>query len=266
MLSGVVSAEGLRRMGWTSTDLASALDTGALRRIAKGWFASTMADSWAVAAIRHGGRLGCLSGCRLHGLWTPQHNEPHILIDRGAARKHSAWHRHPGRFPADAVFSLEDCLAQVIGHHGAEEALTVLESASNQQRITRSTAELLIGAASGRKQRALKWFEPRAESGSETRVRLWLRQRGFKVRAQVVIPGVGRVDLVVGESLILECDSREFHPFSEEDFRRDMVARALGYTPVRITYQQIFTQWEETQEYLLRLLRTGAHLRPPRPH
>ena len=38
---------------------------------------------------------------------------------------------------------------------------------------------------------------------------MWLQQVRVQVRPQVQIPGVGRVDLVVGNSLIVECDTPE---------------------------------------------------------
>lgn len=80
------------------------------------------------------------------------------------------------------------------------------------------------------------------------------------------LPGVGRVDFLVAKSLIFECDSRTHHQYREEDYRRDMAARALGYTPIRFSYRQLFDDWTDTQEYLLRLLRTRQHQRSPRPY
>ncbi|MBB1508351.1 hypothetical protein [Tessaracoccus sp. MC1756] len=136
-----------------------------------------------VEAVRKGGRLGCLSGCSHHGLWTPSHPEPHIVVGKGATVGRTGRHRHSGPLPGQAVFPVLDCLAQVIRHHTPGEALMVLESAANKALITPGQARLLIADAPARKQRLLKFFNPLAESGSETRVRLWLQQQRIPVTA-----------------------------------------------------------------------------------
>lgn len=97
------------------------------------------------------------------------------------------------------------------------------------------------------------------------KVRLWLQQHRFPVQSHVTIPGVGRVDHLVGRSLITECDSAEFHPYREDDYARFSNARGLGYTPVGLGFGQIHSTWEDTTEVMLRILRTGRHLLPPAP-
>lgn len=216
-------------------------------------------------ALKAGGRLGCLSGCQFHGLWTPTHRDPHIIIPTYAGASRQEWHRAAGRFPETAVFPLADCLRQVIKHHEPEASLMVLESAVNKELMRPSEARHIIAGGSVRSRRTLEFFDPKAESGSETRVRLFLQQHRFKVRSQVVIPGVGRVDLLVGKSQILECDSQAHHGDHRVDRRRDLAARELGYDSDRLSFEQVHHTWEATQEFLLRLLRTGRHLLEPRP-
>ncbi len=106
-----------------------------------------------------------------------------------------------------------------------------------------------------------------AESGSETRVRLFLQQLNIPVAAQAVIDGVGRVDLLVGNNLIIECDSDEHHRSKEahhKDRTRDLAARDLGYQTIRLSYRQIWFDWDATRESLLTTIRTRRHLRGPR--
>ncbi len=79
-------------------------------------------------------------------------------------------------------------------------------------------------------------MDGRAESGSETLVRLMLRALGRRAELQVVIRGVGRVDLVVDGWLVIECDSKAFHSSwdqQREDRRRDQALAALGYVVYR---------------------------------
>ncbi|MHA7861397.1 hypothetical protein ACX1DX_08505 [Tessaracoccus sp. Y36] len=261
----VISRADLLAKEWTGKNIEAAVSAGTLTRVAHGWYAHPTAESWLIAAVRVGGRLGCLSGCKHHGLWTPSHPKPHIVVGKGVTVGRAGWHRHTAALPGQAVFPVKDCLAQVIRHHSPEEALMVLESAAHKELITRTEAELLIADAPARKQRVLKFFSPLAESGSETRVRLWLQQQRIPVQAQVWIAGVGRVDLLVGRSLVLECDSAEFHEYRDEDYERYLGLRDLGYTPVGLAFNQVHHSWEATKLSLQAELRSGLHLRPPSP-
>lgn len=261
----VVTVDSLLALGWDRAQVCAAINAGTLVKVVRDWVAYPTAESWIIESVKKGGRLGCLSGCRVHGLWTPDHSEPHIIIGRGEKRRRSAWHRHTSALPGEAVFPVTECIVQVIRHHSPEEALMVLESAVQKGLVSRMEAEVLIADSSPTKQHALRFFDPRAESGSETRVRMWLQQARVKVRPQVQIPGVGRVDLVVGNSLIIECDSELHHKYTEEDYARDLAAKALGFEILRLSYRQIFLEWDETLAHLSRILRTKAHLKHPRP-
>ena len=50
-----------------------------------------------------------------------------------------------------------------------------------------------------------------AESGSSRSSGLRLHRLGLALRTQVAVPGVGRVDFIVGDRLILEVDGRNGH-------------------------------------------------------
>lgn len=65
---------------------------------------------------------------------------------------------------------------------------------------------------------------------------------------QARIPGVGHVDLLVGESQIIECDGEVHHSGTQfrTDRARDLAARDLGYDVLRLSYEQIWVTWEET--------------------
>lgn len=81
-------------------------------------------------------------------------------------------------------------------------------------------------------------IDARAESGPESLVRLMLRRLGCRFDLQVRIAGVGRVDLLVADWLIIECDSEARHGTWEDrkrDLRRDQEAAKLGY----VTYYPI---------------------------
>ncbi|MHA6512587.1 endonuclease domain-containing protein [Tessaracoccus sp. Z1128] len=255
----------LTTLGYDSARIELAIADGGLRKVSRGWFATPQAHQWELEALAAGARVGCLSGCQVHGLWTPQHAEAHFIIGMGSASLGSTWHRSPRRLPGIGLFPLSECLAQVIRHHTPEEALMVLESAVHKAMLSSDDAQSLIRGASVHKQRTLQFFDGEAGSGSETRVRLFLQQHRFAVRSQHQIAGVGAVDLLVGRSLIIECDSAAHHTDHREDRRRDLAARELGYSTLRLSYSQIHKTWSKTSAKLLRILRTGEHLTPTSP-
>lgn len=269
MSSQVFSAQMLADLDFRQTDIRQAISSGRLQRIARGWYAGPLAHPDVVRAIQMQGRIGCLTGCHLHGVWTPRHSEPHVILNRnGVAGLGVEAHRVRGSLPRVPLLPLTDCLAQVIRHHDEESALMVLESAVNQGLLPEADASMLIAEAPQSKQRVLRFFDPAAQSGSETRVRLFLQRHRFPVRSQVEIPPIGHVDMLVGKSHILECDSERHHgtPSGQnEDRRRDLVAVDLGYSYSRLSYPQVHDSWSATQEVLLRLFRTQLHLREPVP-
>ena len=94
-------------------------------------------------------------------------------------------------------------------------------------------------------------------------MRLFFVKRGIPVQAQAEIAGVGLVDLLVGDRLIVECDSQAHHGETnyENDRRRDLAARDLGFTTLRLSYQQIWKHWPATQQSLIHEIRARRHLR-----
>lgn len=242
---------------------------GKLHQIRHGWYAKDGAYQDAVRAIKHGGQVGCISGCEMHGLWIPpQHQKKlHICfpnqatIDPRLARLGIIAHRGADRELNSIRFPI-DCLMDVLKHHDPETALVILESAVNHKLLTFSEGEALIEGLPERKRWPLRHFAPGAQSGSETRVRLFFNRRNIKVKTQEPLRGIGWVDLLVGTSLIVECDSQTYHS-SESDTHKDRVrdeyADRQGYTVIRLSYRQIWHQWEDTQDYLERKIKTRQH-------
>lgn len=247
------------------------MDSGRLRRVGRGWFATPMAVADAERAIQLGGRLGCLSGCKSHGLWVPEQPDLHVVVPTGmpmpAPRSQVQFHRWAGRCSA-AVADLADCLAQVLHRHDPETGLIVLESAVNLGQLAEADARALISGAPARNRRGLQHFRLGAMSGSETRLRLYFQRRRIPVLEQAFIPGVGSVDLLVGRSLIVEADSQSHHGKEADvhlDRERDLEARQLGYDSVRFSPRQLWQLWDRTQTFLAGVISTGRHLRPPDP-
>jgi very-short-patch-repair endonuclease len=256
--------------GWTRHRIQDAIARGSLRRVARGWYDAGGCAPDELSATVAGGRLGCLTGLRDHGVWVPPTTHPHIILPRWSSRPGKGIHhvlpRGAGWSDHAITYDVVECLRHVLRYHDVETSLIVLESACNLRLISESTARGLIAERPERRRRQLVWFDPRSESGTETRARLFLVRRGYRVRIQEHVRGVGRVDLLVGESLIIECDSHAHHT-GEANYRtdrsRDLSATASGRRVIRLTWEQCFITWETTMDLLLTHLRTRRYLRPP---
>lgn len=81
--TGVVSYSDLRQEGASRADIDRALAAGNITRVARGWYSYPHADQRVVRALAAGGRLGCLSGCAVYGLWVPSDPHLHVVYGRG---------------------------------------------------------------------------------------------------------------------------------------------------------------------------------------
>lgn len=252
--------------------LETAVRAGRLLRVARGWYATPDADPGMVRALQLGGRLTCLSASRYLGIWTPSDSSLHIAVRSG-----DPLHRMSGVRPhrlesagwgtTEPIMPLTTVLDHALRYHPVETGLMVVESAIDKRLATVDEVQRIIRAQESRKlMTGLQHFDPRAGSGSETRVRLWFQRRQVPVRCQVQIGWVGRVDLLVGTSLVVEVDSASHHGSPEqhdEDCRRDLLLASLGFSVIRITYKQIFSSWPATVSQLKAALAWGIHRRRP---
>ncbi|TBW20876.1 hypothetical protein EZJ44_08080, partial [Arcanobacterium bovis] len=230
----------------TKTELKKLLANGGLTRIRRNSYATPIAHSSEVEAAQLGVHLGCLSGCALRGLWTPPPAQTHLILEKHQAipvsktkqeHRHLVFHRMQEHYPT-TVLPIDICLLQVAKFHDTETALIVFESAIDQGLISFTEAKHLITLLPAYKAKPMKYLDT-AQSGSETRLRLFFQRKRVKVRAQHMINGVGRVDLLVGKSLIVEADSHTFHTKYENytsDRIRDLQATKLGFRVIRLSY------------------------------
>lgn len=88
-----------------------------------------------------------------------------------------------------------------------------------------------------------------------------LRGRGIRHRTQVWIDSVGRVDILVGDRLIIEIDGAGFHTGVEfeRDRRRDFEFVMRGYLVIRLSYQMVMSEWETVRGGVLELIERGEH-------
>lgn len=267
---GVSSLTQMRESDWTYPKVRQSVKTGNLIPVKRGWYAVPGANYNAIRALKIGGRMGCLSALKEYGVWVPQTGKDlHVVLGRNAAIPDSdgmVFHRSDF-LPETAAFGVEDSLRQVMRHHDPETGLIVLESAVQKSLISAFWARTLIKELPAKKQRIYRFFDPSSQSGSETRVRLFFQRRGVKVHTQHETSG-GWVDMLVGESWIIECDSRTFHDNKTNyniDCHRDLSNYYAGFVTTRLSYPQIWFEWEKVKHQLLGILRKKQHLRLPCP-
>ncbi len=275
----------LRARGTSEREIRRALQQARLRRVRKGHLALAEAPEEVVRAVRVGGIATATTASRAHGLWTPPDPVPGtrpFVIDgrrRSPQRLHVAAARSAGRLhdPDDAALPLVRSPAVAVHwtepsevasasatriaapllmlEHAfrslpPERALAILDSALYNRLLN----ELHLAALAARLPEHLRPVvlaaDGRAESGIETIVRFLLRLAGLHVEVQVVITGLGTVDLVVERRLIVECDGREWHDDDgafDRDRVRDLVAGTRRYRHMRVTFAQVLFGWAKVE-------------------
>ncbi|QAY74327.1 DUF559 domain-containing protein [Agromyces protaetiae] len=272
-LGGVATARELDAYGVGRRDLRRALDAGTVIRLRIGVYAVPETPRSVAEAIRHGGVVGCIDVAELHGLWMlrPDDGRAHVSMPpNGRSRPHEGcvcilhWSARPN---ASAQVSIEIALAQILGCLGAEKFFVCLESALRKRLLDRRALTRLRAAIPAPHRALVDDARWNADSGLESLLRFRLRALGIALRSQVEIPGVGRVDFVLGDRLILEVDGRENHdgPSNRhKDLVRDAAAAALGFRTLRFDYALVVHDWQLVESAILACVESGAHLSPRR--
>ncbi len=269
-----ISTRELRRRGIDQHRQRALLDSGQLCYLRRGWYCSPGTPADVCAAGRVGGVLTCGPALRHHGVWvltttgpphvrvpaqaralrSPADSRRHLDAQRPATDREAIvhWWGPPGQ-PSALLADLSSALADFTRCADGPTAELSVDSVLHRRPDIRPfliAAGIAIGRADGV-----------CESGTETRV--WQHLRGrLPVARQVVIPGVGRVDFLIGDRLVIEVDSREHHertPDYERDRQRDAHLSTLGYRVLRYTYRQVFEAWPEVEASIWAAVARGDH-------
>jgi very-short-patch-repair endonuclease len=265
MRGGIASRASLLAAGCTDRQIRSAIAARRLQRVRPGWFTDGTAPPDVVRALRAGGWLSCVSALTVQGVWTMPHGL-HLAMRRGLARPRGDFRIHwvdrptPRPYPMDAP---APALRLAVGCLDQRAAVVALDSVLNRRLMSADAVHRLL--AESPRGRRLSRLVDVSESGTETLARLALRRLRIAVRTQVTIAGVGRVDLLVGDRLVLEIDGRQWHDREstfESDRARDRALVALGYLVMRASYAQVMHEWPVIERQLLTIVRRGAHRWP----
>ena len=250
-LGRMASTSELLRLGVTERELTRAVRTGTVVRARQGVYALPETSPALLHAARHGGTIGCCAAGALHGLWILDiPPRVHIWMGRAGASRLDCTecriHWDDGRVRVGILPPVENVLLQIAVCAGEETFFAALESALRQALLSPAGLRWLRR----RLPADLKWLiafaRSDADSGLESLLRLRLHRMGIRVRTQALLDGVGEVDLVIGEHLIIEADGRENHGDEAarmKDLRRDAAASARGFETLRFTYRMIVHEW-----------------------
>jgi very-short-patch-repair endonuclease len=276
---GLRATHHLLAAGWTSHQLTAHVRRGTIVRVRHGWYSTPVVDEATLSGVRVGGQLGCVSAAKLHGLAVRYDGVPHVAVPRNGARIRSVAdpriRRSSLHLPDSVVhwvdeatihgsmlISVPAALREMAMCRPLESVIAAADSALHAGLMTRATWTRVTGDLPSRLTSLLQVVDPKSESITESVVRFRLYLLGIGCRSQVRVAGVGRVDLLVGERLVLELDGRAFHADEqrfEADRRRDARLSTRGYRVLRFSYRQVFEHWSEVRSAIAAAIARGDH-------
>jgi very-short-patch-repair endonuclease len=258
------TTQDLRAAGWSKGRIAAAAASRELQVVRRGHYAAPTAPVELVRAARVGGVATATTGGRALGLWTPADDRLHVALPPNAGRLHDPDDPdRPYQDRGDVVLHWTDRLTSascrtsriapvlLVLEHALrvlrpELGIAMVDSALHQRHLREAELRALAASLPVHLAAVVGMADGRCESGIESVTCYLLRLAGLRVEPQVVIPGVGRVDLLVEGRLILELDGREWHDDRAafaRDRRRDTAAAAARYRTLRFDYAQVLFGW-----------------------
>jgi very-short-patch-repair endonuclease len=277
---GVAATFELLRDGYTSHQLTAAVRRGEIVRVRQGHYTCPELSPAEQQAIRVGGRLTGASGAEHHGIWAPRASRLTVAVKpnaRALRTRTDPRKRLSDSRRADVSVAWSD--AGIVGTRSALDPLACVldvartespivafgsaESALFQRHFSLSRWRRALDFLPATRVGMLRDAGTRSESGGESMLKYRMLGLHIPFAQQVRIAGVGRVDLLVGRSLVIEVDGAEFHTSREafeRDRHRDAVLSALGFRVLRFSYTQVASRWPEVAAAIEAAMGRGDHL------
>jgi len=273
---GIATRAELAAAGHSPRELARSVHLGEAHRPRRGWYAHPSAPEELVKAIRVGGRMACLTAARSYGLWVLDDRRTHVHVPESASRLRSRTDRYlrlsdraadgtcvhrelvaPTARSTRLRVSALEALAEIVRHGNYESSMVALDSAAHHGLLSIAQSTVFAAMLPAKFRPLLGEVRAEAESGLETLVRIRLLKVGVVAAIQVALASGIRVDLLVGDRLVIETDGREFHenpPAFEADRGRDLFLKAFGYEVLRLSYRQVVQDWPSCEATILRMI------------
>jgi len=274
----------LRRGGLSGVEITEAVRRQDIIRVRRDHYARPSLDQHTLEAVRVGGRLACVSAAVELGLFAFDHSHTHLHLDREASRLRSPQTRFRplAELPRDGVqlhwwplidaadgnefcVGVTDALVQIIRCQEPRFALAALDLALHERRIRPRDLDVIFAQVPAAHQFLRPKINARSEAGQETVVRQLILDAGLRCEIQVSIDGVGRVDLLVEDCVVVEVDSQGFHKEWDQHVRdrtRDLLLAERGYLSLRVLYQHIMFEPEAVIAAIRRLVDISQAGRP----
>ena len=242
---GIARTAQLLSAGYSRRDIGHLTDRGATQP-RRGIFLAPDCDVDLAAAIQHNGRLTCASAAAHYGLW----------LRKPPARLHLACnHGHGNGFvrhrtvrfeghPELPVAAVEDVALHALGCLAPPSSTALATSAIRLHGVPLELLRSqLRGDRSAPVRRALQELDLRAESIVEVDAQHLFRSNGIGFEAQVLLPGIGRVDFLLAGFLIVEIDGFAFHSKRGDmlrDRHRNNTSTVQGFAVLRYMPEHIW--------------------------
>lgn len=281
---GIATTAQLRSDGWGRGAIQTTLESGEIFRARQGWYVLANTDPTLLECVRIGGAATCSTGLSLHGLWSRHDSTLHVRVPAHDARLRTPrdsrvrltsaepvrvhWTDSARRgLTTPALAAPLECLRDSLLCQSGEDLLASADSFLARGRVSAPEWRQFLEGASAESRAVLQRASALRESGTES-IFFWrfgppLDAIGVSLRSQVRLDGVGRVDFVAGERLVIEVDGAAYHVDRqrfENDRRRDARAGALGHRVLRFSYEQVVTRWPEVEAAVWAAIARGDHL------
>jgi very-short-patch-repair endonuclease len=277
----ILSRSELRELGYSAKRITRAVRDGTITRVRRDHYLLTAEHESLIAAVRIGGRLTCVSAIAALApdAFVFDDDHVHVHVERGGSRLRAAgdsskrWSQKTAdgvrvswgdltELPASRhLAAITDAVRMMIRCRPEREVVATIDSLLRLGAVSMAQCREMISSVPARYRQILAQVDPRAESGTETFMRLILCRIGVDFAVQVKIAGVGRVDFVVDGFLIIECDSKQFHEGWQKqraDRRRDLAAAARGYFTLRVLAEDLLHHPEDVERAVRELLAARA--------
>lgn len=244
-VGGVARSAQLLNAGFPRRELLRLQEFG-VAQPRRGIFVLPECDEGILAAVLNNGRLSCASAAAYYGLW----------LREAPARLHLACnHGHGNGFvrhrtvrfqghPFLPLAAVEDVALHALACLPAPASTAMATSAIRLHGVPRELlASQLLADRSGTARRVLRELDARAESIVEVDLQYLFRKHGIEYASQVFLPGIGRVDFLLGGFLIVEVDGFAFHSKRADMLRdraRNNASTISGYAVLRYMPEHIW--------------------------